>query len=336
MLESAESATTSDIAGHGRWLLLIHQLPPRPDYLRVKVRRRLQRIGAVALKNTVYVLPNRDETAEDFHWLLGEIAADGGEATLCAATLVAGISDAEVEALFRADRDAEYAAIARAARSALGAGAMGERGGELARLRRRVEDAGARDFFGAPGRAEAEAAIRAAEAAIAERAAESSGRRDMPDDAAGVAPVVAAPAVRGRTWVTRTGVFVDRMASAWLVRRFIDPEATFKFVSGHGYIPLPGELRFDMYEAEFTHERERCTFETLLARFGLGDPALRAIAEIVHDIDLKDGKFARPETAGVAAVLAGIARAHPADADRIQQGVAIFDGLHAQLGGRRP
>jgi len=124
------------------------------------------------------------------------------------------------------------------------------------------------------------------------------------------------------------------MGCAWLIRRFIDPEASFKFVAGKSYRPQSGELRFDMYQGEYTHEGDRCTFETLLGRFGLGgDPALGAIAEIVHDIDLKDEKFGRPEAAGVAVVLGGLARAYAADADRIRQGAAVFDGLYAQLGG---
>ena len=141
--------------------------------------------------------------------------------------------------------------------------------------------------------------------------------------------------MRGRTWVTRQGVYVDRIASAWLIRRFIDPEARFKFVSAKGYTPAPGELRFDMFEAEFTHQGDRCTFEVLLERAGLDDPALRAIAEIVHDIDLKDAKFGRDEAAGIASLIAGIARAHPNDEERLAQGVAVFENLYASFRNRR-
>src|SRR6476646_2703980 len=82
------------------WLLLVHQIPPKPDYFRVKVRRRLQRIGAVPLKNSVYVLPSRPETLEDFRWLLREIVSDGGEATLCTAEFVEGLTQAELQAMF--------------------------------------------------------------------------------------------------------------------------------------------------------------------------------------------------------------------------------------------
>jgi hypothetical protein len=306
------------------WLLLIHQVPPKPDYLRVKTRRRLQRLGAVALKNTVYVLPNRAETAEDFEWVRAEIVADGGDATLCVASLVGGLSDAQVEALFRAERDVDYAEIARAARNALESRDTLPTQADVVRLQRRIDEVLRTDFFDAPGRADAERALGELEAQVAEATprAETRGPGDE--------------AIRGRTWVTREGVFVDRMASAWLIRRFIDPAATFKFVSGKSYRPEAGELRFDMFQAEYTHDGDRCTFETLLARFGHGDdPALRAIGEIVHDIDLKDEKFGRPEAPGIAAVLSGISRARATDAERVRHGVAIFDGLYAQLGGAR-
>jgi len=133
-----------------------------------------------------------------------------------------------------------------------------------------------------------------------------------------------------RTWVTRTGIKVDRMASAWLIRRFIDPAARFEFVAAKGHTPAAGELSFDMFDAEFTHEGDRCTFEVLVERFGLhGDDRLRHLAEIVHDIDLEDGKFGRAEAAGIGQLVAGIAAAHPDDGARLERGTALFDDLYA-------
>ncbi|HUF35015.1 MAG TPA: chromate resistance protein ChrB domain-containing protein [Gemmatimonadales bacterium] len=288
------------------WLLLIHQLPPEPAYLRVKVRRRLQRLGAVALKNSVYVLPRQDDTLEDFQWLLREIQAEGGAATLCGATLLDGTSDREVEALFRAGCDAAYAELERLIRD-----------GELdpVRLRHRLEEVKRVDFFDAAGRLRAERALAAAEQGTS--GADTAGGPDR---------------VRGATWVTRAGAKVDRMASAWLIRRFIDPEARFRFTPGGSDPAAPGELRFDMFEGEYTHEGDRCTFEVLLERFRLRDPALDAIAEIVHDIDCKDEKFGRAETPGIAAIVAGLVLAHPGDTERLAQGATIFDGLYARLG----
>lgn len=244
-------------AGPPRWLLLIHQIPPKPDYFRVKVRRRLRRIGARPLKNTVYVLPHSDEALEDFQWLAREIVADGGEAIVCEAAFVEGISDGELNAMFKP---------------------------------------------------------------IEERSA---------------APTADGGSFSGRTWVTRQRVKIDRMASAWLIRRFIDPAASFKFVPPRGYRPSGDEVRFDMYEAEFTHEGAHCTFETLLERFSLKDRALAAIGEIVHDIDCKDEKFGRPEASGLALVVDGIAREHPDDAARLERAAAVFDPLYAHFAGAR-
>lgn len=303
-----------------RWLLLIAQLPPKPDYLRVKLRRRVQRIGAIPVRSSVFALPNREDTVEDFVWLRTELLADGAEAFICSASPLAGLTDAELEQRFRSSRDEDYGEIIEEVRAMTSNGARDEAVRALPRLRRRLDDVGKIDFFGAERGA-------AARSALAQLSALAAGRTDAPpDDASSTAP-------RGRTWVTREDVFVDRIASAWLIRRFIDRDATFKFVQARGHVPLAGEVRFDMYDAEYTHEGDRCTFETLLARFALDDAALGALAEIVHDIDCKDGKYERPETPGVEAILAGLVRAQRDDVRRLEQGGALMEALYAQLGG---
>jgi len=254
-MNDSEEAEAQGEAGARRWLLFIHQLAPKPDYLRVKTRRRLRKLGAVAIKQTVYVLPSSDEALEDLQWLRREIEAEGGSAVIAEAEFIGGISDEEVEAMLETER---------------GLG----------------------------------------------------GNEETP----------AGPAHRvepGRTWVTRQDVHVDRIASAWLVRRFIDPEARFKFVAARGYSPKRGELRFDMFEAEYTHIGEDCTFQTLLRQFDLRDTALRAIGEVVHDIDCKDDRFNRPETAGVSGLIIGIVQAHKTDQARIERGAAALDDLYA-------
>ena len=321
-LGAPEPSGETALAAAPAWLLLIHHLPPKPDYLRVKIRRRLERLGALPVRSSVYVLPLRPETLEDFQWLAREITTDGGEATLCAASFLAGTSDEDLIASFRAARESDYVEIVAAA------GALEPDGGEavLARLARRLTAVAGIDHFQSPAREAAERALRAAEGRV----------RGTPADATGAAPDSSPDAPRGRTWVTRAGVFVDRMASAWLIRRFIDPDARFAFVNASRFRPGRGEVRFDMFEAEYTHEGDRCTFEVLLARFSLRDPALDALAEIVHDIDLKDEKFGRPETLGVAAVLQGIAGTTNDDAMRLERGAALFDGLYASFGGAAP
>ena len=257
MLKRHSSSAPDAEPGQPRWLLLIHQLPPKPDYLRVKVRRRLRGIGAVPLKQTVYIVSNTAESLEDLQWLRQEIEADGGSATIAAVSFLEGIADEEIEAMLGAERD----------------------------------------------------------------------RSPSPRDARAT-DVVAS----GQSWVTREGVHVDRIASAWLIQRFIDPKARFKFVPSRGSRPAPGELRFDMVGAEYTHVGGDCTFQTLLKRFGLRDPDLGRLGEIVHDIDCKDELYGRPETVGVHALIRGLVRTYDADEQRIERGAALFDDLLASYG----
>jgi hypothetical protein len=309
-----------------RWLLLIHQLPPAPAYLRVKTARQLQKVGAVAVKNSVYVLPNADSANESFAWLSKEIASGGGEATLCESSFVGGTSNEAIEALFHAARGKDYQELADEIRATLKTLGKSARIVEarrtaaesaLSRFQRRLGEIGELDFFGAPGREATTSLL----ASLEERL-----RR----------PVAAAPPpkeaslrrVKGAVWVTRKGVHVDRIASAWLIKRFIDHEAKLKFVSPKGYAPQGGELRFDMFEAEYTHEGDSCTFEVLARRFQISDPAVSAIAEVVHDIDVHDGKFERPETPGVERLINGIALTQPDDEARIVLGSQLFDALY--------
>jgi hypothetical protein len=308
-----------------RWLLLIHQLPKDPAYMRVKIGRRLARIGAIALKNSVYVLPKNESTSEDFEWVRKEIVQAGGDATVVEAQLVAGVTDTEIEGKFREAKDAEYADLGREVR-ALQTEAVGRRKrplsederarlqSEIAKHESKLKEVRTTDFFGASG-------CQAVEGLLHELRAKA----EPPDAALKTLPPESPP--RGRTWVTRAGMHVDRIASAWLIRRFIDPEAKFKFVPPKGYVPEPGELRFDMFEAEYSHEGDHCTFETLCSRFKLEAPGLRPIAELVHDIDIKDAKFGRDEVAGLAAMIAGLALLHRDDETRLARGTELFEEL---------
>lgn len=307
------------------WLLLIHQIPKEPAYLRVKIGRRIARVGALGLKGSVYVLPRTDATAEDFNWIRKEILEGGGEATVAEAQLVQGLSDDELVARFQKAKDAEYAeplVTARALRKRIDrarsvspeTAAAFE--AEIAKLDARARDIAAHDFF----------AAREGERLVTLLAELRSRLHQAPRPA----PLMKLGGT-GYTWVTRTGIHVDRIASAWLIRRFIDSDAVFKWVRAKGYEPLQGELRFDMFEAEFSHVGDQCTFETLVSRFRLRAPGLEALAEIVHDIDLKESRFGRPETAGVAATILGICRMHADDEGRLAQGSALFEALLARF-----
>ena len=190
---------------------------------------------------------------------------------------------------------------------------------ELAKLKRRLAEVVAIDFFGARGREVVDGLISGIETRMHEK---TSGTRPVKPATSLLSEL------KNKTWVTRKGIYIDRIASAWFVRRFVDPGARFKFVPAKGYKPLPGELRFDMFEAEFTHEGDRCTLEVLIERTGINDPAVRRIAEIVHDIDLKDQKFGRQETPGIEQLVAGIAMAHKEDETRLTRSSMVFDDLY--------
>jgi len=309
------------------WLFLIHNLPPKPPYLRAKVMRRLTQLGALALKRSIYLLPVNESTLEDFQWLRQEIGADGGDAWIVQGRFAGGLRDEEIREQFRTVRAAEYRTLAAEARSLLER--LRERGdapldpaldADRRRLGRRVEAARRHDFFQADGREELEVLM-----STIERLSERTVRTAAQAPAHGE--------LRARTWVTRSGVKVDRMASAWLIRRFIDPAGTFVFVGTGDPMPA-GALRFDMFEGEFTHDGDRCTFEVLLEMSGrTNDKALDAIGQIVHDIDLREDRFQRPETAGLSALVDGIAARYADDHRRLAESAPIFDALYASLGG---
>jgi hypothetical protein len=309
-----------------KWLMLIHQIPPRPNALRVKIWRRLQQMGAVAIKQSVYVMPFSEASREDLSWTLKEIVAGGGDGSICEARFVEGLADEQVLALFHNARKADYAKLIQEANLLLAEWSSPEsdpgnpaakQRAHLAKLRRRLDDIAAIDFFPAPERAAAELQLK------------ELGNLVSGQTPAGHTGSVGSGERMGKIWVTRVNVFVDRIACGWLLRRFVDEAAAFKFVAGARYTPKPNEVRFDMYDGEYTHEGARCTFEVMIQRLEIRDHALGPLAEVVHDIDLKDGKFGRRETDGFSALLTGLVAAHPEDDRRMAEGFRLFDNLYA-------
>jgi hypothetical protein len=326
---SRDTDVAEEIAGV-RWLLLIHQFPAKPAYQLVKIWRRLQNLGAVAVKNAVYALPATTQTQEDFAWVLSEIRDGGGEGFICEARLLDGLTDAEVQEMFNKAHEADYEALVQDARALLELTERGDANGnaewraKLVRLKTAATQIVTIDFFGANRREVLEGLM-----------SQLASNLDQQGQSAMTNSNVGLTSGSGNTWVTRQDVYVDRIASAWLIRRFIDKDAKFKFVPAKGYKPKAGELRFDMFEAEFTHEGDCCTFEVLLNRSGLRIPALNAIAQIVHDIDLKDAKFGREEAAGIARLVDGLVIANLDDDARVERGRGIFDDLYAFFGKKR-
>lgn len=314
----------------GRWLLLVHQLPAKPAYSRVKIWRALQEIGAISLRNSVYVLPSGTESRAQFEQVLKEIERYHGDGLLYEADLVAGMRDDQVRAMFNAARDADYATLAAELRRLGQAWRKAKKPrtdpvAALARLSERLSQLGAMDFFGASGRRPAEALLAELEHSAIARTSASTGK-----------PHPIRPAdMTGKVWITRQDIHVDRIACAWLIKRFIDPAAVLKFVPTKRYEPQTNEFRYDMQDGEFTHEGDRCSFETLLIRWGRSDPALQAIAEIIHDIDLKDGKYGRAETTGIAHVISGICRTQGDDDTRVTRGAELLDNVYEQFRRRK-
>jgi hypothetical protein len=299
------SETTLPQAPPLRWWLLIHQLPPRPLYLRARIRNSLSRVGAVAVKNAVYALPRTDASLEALRGIAAEAVAGGGEAFLCEAQFVDRSVEETLVRDSRAAREADYEDLARSLTTRADPPA-------IARARRRFEKIERIDFFESPGRARVEELLRRA------GPRRPGGRARAQDPLA---------AWKGRTWTTRRGVHIDRMACAWLIRRFLDPRARFRFIDPKEPARA-GELRFDMPGGDFTHEGDHCTFETLLGRTGITDRALSEVAQIVHDVDLKDGKFSRAEAPGVERLVTGLILETPKDPERLERGLALFDGLY--------
>jgi hypothetical protein len=316
-------------AAGSQWLVLVYQFPKGPDSRRVKIWRRLQAIGAVAIKNSVYVLPFNDRSREDFAWLLAELQDGGADGVILESRFIDGMTDQQARDLFNTARNYEYQALVDEIEDVLAAlpsEANGEDSSQdarrtLRRARKRMAEVEAIDFFGADKHDNAEAAMRALDERTGDRGS-LQGKREQTMDA-GILEKL-----KNRVWVTRRGVEVDRIACAWLIGRWIDPDARFRFVAGEGHPPDDNEIRFDMFEAEFTHKGDQCTFEVLARLVGREDSALQIVGEIVHDVDLKDDKFGRPETPGIASLLGGIVAATEDDTRRIERGGQLFDDLY--------
>jgi hypothetical protein len=326
----ADAATTRPAARQGsrRWLLFVHQLPSTPSNLRVKTWRRMQQLGAIAIKQAVYVLPDSSGSREDFEWLKTQVEGAGGEASVFVADTVDAWSDDQLVEEFRRSRQEAYAALANeiepllrpqtAKRSRRGARANASQR-LLDTLRQRFTALEAVDFFGSAGRDRVVTLLQQLEAQLAGPA--QSGASDARD------AQQKKEAYQQRLWVTRPRPGVDRMSSAWLIRRFIDPRARFAFAADREAVPRDG-VPFDMFGVELTHQGEHCTFETLCHVFNLDQSAVARLAALVHDLDLKDGKFGAPEAASIGAVIDGLQLTYADDDELLGQGITLFEALY--------
>jgi len=304
-------------------LLLLVGLPPTPSSLRVRVWRRLRTLGAVPLKRSAYLLPDTPERQEDFHWLAQEIQREGGDATLIRVQQIENMSPESVTRLFHEPRNLDYRQLAARYRKVLQQleRKSGARSGtaheELTRLAKEHQKIRDIDFMNAPGGAE----VRRLEEVIAMRTRRpESARREEP-------PSLDLSTLRGRRWVTRPRPHIDRIASAWLIKRFIDPQAEFLFAPPADF--PEDAIPFDAPGVELTHHGEDCTFETLLKRARLRDRRLVRIAEVVHEADLRDGKYPHEEARGIDVAIRALLAATPDDHQVLANGMTVFEGLYA-------
>jgi len=298
------------------WLLLLFRLPATHKTARVALWRKLQKSGAIQIKTSTYLLPDRPAQYELFQWLAKQVVDYGGDSTLIRAQQIEGLPDARIVALFNTARDNDYAGLIEEARKLLPTHPKANEkrfAAGLEKLRKEFRNISEVDFFAAPKAHVAESLL--------ERL-EKPGRSKLP-----TATRLQTSQFQRRTWVTRPRPEIDRVACAWLIREFIDPKATFKFAAEPESTAIP----FDYAHGEFSHHGEDCTFETLLARFAIADKAARKIGEMVHDADIEDEKFQRPEGIGLDRIFKGWAKRGMSDEEILVRGAVCLDGLYAFL-----
>jgi hypothetical protein len=296
------------------WLLLVFSLPRKGASLRVAVWRKLQRYGTLPLGNSGYLLPNNPGNREKFEWLATTIRGAHGEASVVEVQSIDNFSSSQLMKRFSDARSRDYRELLKVLRNPTPASKKSS--AHIARLRQRFQEIVSIDFFGSPVREQVERTLAAMQEPQSKSAPPELGK-------------VSRSAYRGRKWVTRPQPGVDRVMSAWLIRKFIDPKARFVF-SEEKEKPA-GAVPFDMYEGGFGHRSEDCTFETLTKAFRIHDKRVSVMGQIVHDADLFDEKFGRKEGFGVDEVMKGWARQNLGDEELLQRGMQLAEGLYQSL-----
>lgn len=305
------------------WIVFSYSLPAQANAPRVALWRRLRRLGAISPTGSVYVLPARDECVESFQWLAQEIRQAGGETLVMHVSEFEGLGDGKLITMFNQARQGSYEEIAaRITDLERQIDSLNEDTkpsafhSTLHKLQKQHADVASIDYFQCPRGIEVGAQLNRISQQLA------SSDTTVPQ----VAKVVT-DQYRNSRWVTRPRPHVDRLACAWLIRHYLNPDAIIRYAP----TPEPDEVAFDMEGAEFSHQGNLCTFEVMIRAFELEEAALYLMAEIVHEIDLRDGRYQRPETVGIDATLRGWLLADMPDRKLEAHGVVLFDGLFTAL-----
>ncbi len=317
-----------------KWILFIHQIAQDAPNLRVKIWRDLKKHGAVLFKNAVYVLPYNKQHEEIMQWLCKQIKDSGSDASLFVTESLDKKQDEEIIKTFHELCDKEYLAVITACDDILKkteqiegtegitANIVYDFKKRLSEITKNTEDIARIDFFHAPQKERVSQKTQLIRHKIEEWS--KSPKREV----SVIHKIYRIKDYVGKKWVTRKDIYIDRTASAWLIRKFIDPKAKFVFLAKNTDKIPNNAIPFDMYGAEFTHHGEDCTFETLIKAFDLKDPALQPIAEIVHDIDLSDSKYDRKEAEGIGQIITGLSQKLKNDKNLLEKGIEIFDALY--------
>jgi len=299
------------------WLLFVFSLPTRRASQRVEVWRKLQRLGCVSLGNSGYLLPNDSSNRERFEWLATAIRSYGGNASVVEVQSIDNISGSQIVDRFVKARTQDYQELLRELRRNSPVSSANRSVARIGRLRQRFQEVLAIDFFHSPLRERVQELL---------DHLQNDGQSSPASLEAGE---VARKNYRGRVWITRPRPGVDRVTSAWLIRRFIDPKARFLFAMKN---QLPRKaVPYDMYQGGFGHRGDDCTFETLLKIFRIRDRKVGVMAQIVHDADLSDQKFGRAEGLGIDEVLKGWGRMGLPDQEILERGIQLAQGLYSSL-----
>jgi hypothetical protein len=301
-----------------KWLLLLYGLPTKGSGARVSLWRQLKKCGALPLKTSASLLPDTPEHNERFQWLAQQVRDAGGEASLLRVSEIEGVKPADLARQFNEARAADYDALRPALTKLITANRRKPRetlAADLERLTRQFEEIRRVDFFHCPREQDVRMLL--------QRAGGLRAPAGKP------APRLSTKRYHGRTWLTRPRPHIDRVGSAWLIKRFIDPQARFVFANSPA--AHPEAIPYDMFEVEFSHHGEDCTFETLVKRFGLTDKAVLKLAEMIHDVDLEDGKFQTTEGAGLDHMLRGWAKTGLSDEELLIRGGDCFEALYQSL-----
>ncbi len=318
-----------------KWILFAHQINPGSQNMRVKVWRNLKRYGAVLFKNTVYILPYSKEHEEMMQWLCKQIKDSGNDASLFITESYDEGQEAEIIKAFHEVSGKEYCSLSESCEAlskkieqterteGLTEGTMRELQKKLREITKWYEEISKVDFFQAPQRSKAKNVIGSLQKKL------EYTPNKFKEEVHMFGKTYHVKDFENKKWVTRKDVYIDRIASAWLIKSFIDKKAQFVFLQKNAKKPPQNTIPFDMYGSEFTHHGDDCTFETLVKAFQFKDAALQDIAEIVHDIDLKDGKYSREDAEGIERVIHGLCLTIKDDNARLKKGAELFDALYA-------